>query len=178
VTAPAFTAEAIVAERPDLQPTGERYVELAYTGFAVAGVPPHHRLEVARFIRTLLSRPPIVAGAAYAAHREILGSLVIEIEALTVHDALDVPDEPADIRDPVIAAAERQAIAATREWAELRRAETTAAYGAQIDDVVAGEDGRHTAAAAALDDAASAALAALDAPAPAAAAEAADSVWA
>jgi hypothetical protein len=167
VTTERFAPAAIAAERPDLQPTGERYVELAYTGYAVAAVAPHWRLEVARYLRTLITRAPVAAGPAYAAHREVLGALVVELEALTVRDALDMPSEPADLRDPNIVARERELITATREWASRRQAETTVAYDEHIDRILDGQLAHHDRVAADLQAAAEraqAAVAALPAP--------------
>lgn len=147
-----ITAAAIVAERPDLQPTGEAYCELALTGATLADVPPHHRLEVARFLQTLLNRPPLAGSTAYQAHREILGALIVDLEALTVRDALDGAETAAaDLRDPAVVARERELISATRDWAAGRRAETATAYDEHVDRILAGNDADHAAAATSLD---------------------------
>lgn len=161
-----MTAAAIVAERPDMQPTGERYIELAMTGSLVAGVTPHGRRAVAGFIRALLMREPVLSGPAYVAHREILGGLYLELEAAAIAGALDEPEPPlADLRDPGTQARERQLIHETREWAAGERSRRTEAAHERIDALLEDSETAHDDAERRLRDATESATAFLAAPA-------------
>lgn len=128
-----LTAAAVMAARDDLQPTGEAYVDLAVTGATVADVPPHGRRAVAGFITVLLDRAPLRDGPAYEAHRAILGSLVLDLEAAAITDALA---SPADLRDPATTERERELVRQTREWAEGERQRLADATHARIDTLL------------------------------------------
>jgi hypothetical protein len=149
-----MTPAAIAAERPDMAPTGEFYLELAMTGAVVAAVPPYGRRQVAAFLRGVLARGPLVAGATYEPHRAILGALVYELEASAIGGALEEPENPtADLRDPGVVARERALMAETREWAGGERARRDEAYRARVDDILAVSDSAHGRAQERLDEA-------------------------
>lgn len=147
-----MTVAAIVAERPDMQPTGEFYLELAVTGAVVAAVPPHGRREVAGFLRAILSRAPVAEGAAYEAHRMILGALLSELESAAIGGALDGSDLAlADLRDPAISQRERELIRSTRDWAAGEQSRRREIAHARIDELLEESEPLHTASAARLE---------------------------
>lgn len=149
-----MTAAAIVAERPDMQPTGEFYLELAMTGAVVAAVTPHGRREVAGFLRAILQRAPVALGEAYEPHRAVLGALVSELETAAIAGALDDPATAVpDVRDPGVTAKERQLIQSTRDWADGERSRRGEAERARIYAIVAEGAPAHAAAQARLDTA-------------------------
>lgn len=141
-----ITAADVVAASPDMQPTGEFYLELAMTGAVVAAVPPYGRREVAGFLRALLEREPVAHGPAYGAHRSILGALRYELETAAIAGALDDPEYqagPADLREPSIAARERELIRETRDWADGERSRRGEVAHARIDDMLEGSQYVH-----------------------------------
>lgn len=132
----AITVASVLAEREDLQPTGEAYVDLAVTGATVAATPPHWRREVATFLAGLLNRVPLVEGALYEAHRAILGSLILDLETSAITDALDGAIPP-DLRDPATIARELGLVEETRAWAEAERLTRAEAYHAHVGEILA-----------------------------------------
>lgn len=147
-----MTAAAILAERPDMQPTGEFYLELATTGAVVAAISPHGRREVAGFLRAILARAPLSGGDAYEAHRAILGALRHELETAAIAGALDDPEYAlADLREPTIATKERDLIRSTRDWAAGERSRRGELEHARIDELLAESEPVHAAAQAQLD---------------------------
>lgn len=142
-----ITAADVVAASQDMQPTGEFYLELAMTGAVVAAVPPHGRREVASFLRAVLEREPVAHGPAYGAHRSILGALRYELETAAIAGALDDPEyaagNAADLREPSIAARERDLILETRNWADGERSRRGEVAHARIDDMLEGSQYLH-----------------------------------
>ena len=134
-----ISAADVIAASPDMQPTGEFYLELAMTGAVVAAVPPYGRRQVAGFLRAMLERAPIAEGEAYAPHRSILGALRYELETAAIAGALDDPEyagADADLRDPTITAKERELIRETRAWADGERSRRGEVYRERIDDML------------------------------------------
>lgn len=147
-----MTAAAILAERPDMQPTGEFYLELAMLGAVVAAVPPHGRREVASFLRALLGREPVANGPSYGAHRAILDALRYELEAAAIAGALDDPEYAlADLREPSIAKREHELIVSTRDWAAGERSRRAEVVHERVDSILGEGAPAHAAAQARLD---------------------------
>ncbi len=161
-----MTAAAIIAERPDMQPTGEFYLELAMTGAVVAAVTPHGRREVAAFLAAILQRAPVALGEAYEPHRAILGALRSELETAAIAGALDDPEVIADLRDPEISTKERDLIRTTRDWAAGERSRRGQIELGRIDTMVVASEAGHLASQARLDAAVAEAEAFMAAPAP------------
>lgn len=163
---PRITAEAIAAEQPEHQRTGERYCEMVLTSFTVAETPPYGRMQVVSFLTTLLGREPMKSDPIYAHHRAVLGALIIDLQGYAIRDAADgvtlAPDPVTDMRNPAIIARERQYIRATQEWATAKQERSAADYSAYLDREVLDAPAVHELAQQRLDAAAQRAQAWLD----------------